>query len=78
MPIGVQLVLTYAGLCAVWLGMKFVHRVFKRLGNRTSMDDLIDRAEDGMDDAADRVAGYWKNRKTRKRKEEERPIVTIR
>ena len=42
-----------------------------------TMDDAIDRIENGMDNAADKVAGYFKGRK-RKRKEEEKPIVTIR
>lgn len=79
MSIGVQLVLTYAGICAVVLGMKFVHRIFKRLGNRSNTDYLIDRMEDSMDNAADKVAGYFKERKKRRReKEDNRPIVTIR
>ena len=59
----------------MWTGIKFVFLVFKRLSSKNAMNDLIDRAEDGLEDAAGKVAGYWKNRK---RKEEERPIVTIR
>ena len=71
-----ELVLSLAGLLAVWTGLKFVFLVFKRLGNKNAMNDLIDRAEDGIEDAADKVAGYWKKRKHEKK--EERPVVTIR
>jgi len=71
-----QTILWFAGVLAVWTGLKFVFMVFKRLGSKNSMNDLIDRMEDGMADAADTVAGYCK--KTRRRKKEEQPIVTIR
>lgn len=70
-----KLIFTIAGILAVWTGIKFVFLVFKRLGSKNSMNDLIDRMEDGMVEGADKVAGYWKNRKKSK---EERPIVTIR
>lgn len=73
-----QTILWFAGVLAVWTGLKFVFMVFKRLSSKNSMNNLLDRMEDGMADAADTVANGWKNRKTRKRKEEERPIVTIR
>lgn len=73
-----KLILTLAGFLAVWTGLKFVFLVFKRLGNKNSMNDLIDRMEDGMVEGADKVAGYLKKQKKRKRKEEEQPIVTIR
>jgi len=72
-----KLILTLAGFLAVWTGLKFVFLVFKRLGSKNAMNDLIDRMEDGMVDGADKVAGYWKNR-NRKKKDEEKPIVTIR
>ena len=72
-----QAILWFAGVLAVWTGLKFVFMVFKRLGSKNSMNDLIDRMEDGMADAADTVAGYCKKQRKRK-KEEERPIVTIR
>lgn len=71
-----KLILTFAGVMAVWTGLKFVFMVFKRLGSKNSMNDLIDRMEDGMSDAADTVAGKWQKRKKDKRKEQ--PIVTIR
>lgn len=69
-----QLILTFAGIMAVWTGLKFLFMVFKRIGSKNSMNNLIDRMEEGMAEGADRVAGYWKNRK----KEKEKPIVTIR
>lgn len=72
-----KLILTLAGFLAVWTGLKFVFLVFKRLSNKNSMNDLIDRMEDGMAEGADKVAGYLKQKK-RKEKKEERPIVTIR
>lgn len=72
-----KLILTLAGFMAVWTGLKFVFLVFKRLGNKNAMNDLIDRMEDGMSEGADKVAGYVKSRKARK-KEKEQPMVTIR
>lgn len=74
-----KLILTLAGLMAVWTGLKFVFLVFKRLGNKNAMNDLIDRMEDGMSEGADKVAGYVKSRKRKARKKEkEQPMVTIR
>ena len=57
------------------LAIKFINKVFKRLGNDRSLDAMLDRAEDSMDNAADKVAGYFKSKR---RKKEEQPIVTIR
>ena len=72
-----NLVWSLITIMAVWTALKFVFLVFKRLGNKNAMNDLIDKMEDGMVQGADTVAGYIKkNRK--KPKEEERPIVTIR
>ena len=59
------------------LVLKFMSKVFKRLGSDANIDDVIDSAEDKMDEAADTVAGYFKE-KRRKRREKEQPIVTIR
>jgi len=72
-----NLVWSLITVMAVWTALKFVFLVFKRLGNKNAMNDLIDRMEDGMADGADKVAGYLKKQKGKK-KEEERPIVTIR
>lgn len=72
-----NLVWSLITVMAVWTALKFVFLVFKRLGNKNAMNDLIDRMEDGMADGADKVAGYLKKQKGQK-KEEERPIVTIR
>lgn len=62
----------------VKLLFKFIHKVFKRLGSDCAIDGLLDRAEDSMDNAADRVAGYFKEKKSRRKTKEEQPIVTIR
>lgn len=62
---------------AMRLLFKFINKVFKRLGSDRNIDSMLDRAEDSMDNAADKVAGYFKEKKRRKQ-EEERPIVTIR
>ena len=71
------LVLKFAGVCVVILGLKFVWKVFQRVGSKTSIDGILDKAEDGMDKAADTVVGYFKT-KAKKKKDDERPIVTIR
>lgn len=72
-----QTILWIAGVLAMWTAIKFVFLVFKRLGSKNSMNDLLDRMEDTMVDGADAVAGYFKQKK-RKKKESEKPIVTIR
>ena len=72
-----ETILWFAGVLAMWTGLKFVFMVFKRLGSKNTMNNLIDRMEDGMAEAADNVAGYCERRKRRKH-DEERPIVTIR
>lgn len=67
-----EFILWVAGLFATWIGLKFVFLLFKRLGSRNAINDVIDRAEDSLADAADKVAGAWKSRKKEKVK------VTIR
>ena len=66
-----ETILWFAGVLALWTGLKFVFMVFKRLSSKNSMNNLIDRMEDGMVQGA----GYIK--KNRKKKDEQ-PIVTIR
>ena len=73
-----NLVWSLITVMAVWTALKFVFLVFKRLGNKNAMNDLIDRMEDGMVQGADTVAGYIKKNRRKEKKEEERPIVTIR
>ena len=74
-----KLVLTIAGILAVWTCIKFVFLVFKRLGSKNSMNDMIARMEDRMAEGAETVAGYIKRtRRNKKRKKKEEPIVTIR
>ena len=72
-----NLVWSLVTVMAIWTCMKFVFLVFKRLGNKNAMNDLIDKMEDGMVNSADTVAGYIKKNR-RKPKEKEQPIVTIR
>lgn len=72
-----QFVWWLTGVLAVILGCKFVIQVFRRLGSKENLEEFIDRAQDGMNAAADRVGNYMKQK--RKQKEEKnRPIVTIR
>lgn len=76
-----ELILWFAGVMAVWTGLKFIFMVFKRLGSKNSMNDILDRAEEKMSEAADSVAGYCKKRKkiaAKRRKEKMQPVVTIR
>jgi len=73
-----NLVWSLITVMAIWTALKFVFLVFKRLGNKNAMNDLIDRMEDGMVQGADTVAGYIKKNRKRSKKDEERPIVTIR
>lgn len=73
-----QTILWFAGVLAIWTGLKFVFMVFKRLGSKSTINDILDRAEDSMADAADTVAGYCKKKRSRRKREEEQPIVTIR
>lgn len=70
-----QTIIWFAGVLATWYGLKFVFMVFKRLGSKNTIDDVLDRAEQKMADAADSVAGYCKKKR---KKKEEQPIVTIR
>ena len=62
---------------AMRIVLKFMNKVFKRLGSDAAMDYALDKTEDAMDNAANSVAGYLKKQK-RRRKEQEQPIVTIR
>lgn len=72
-----QFVWWLTGVCVVIGCCRFVLLVFKRLTSRENMNDLIDRASDGFHNAAERVADSIKQ-KREKKKDEKRPIVTIR
>ena len=50
-----KLILTFISIMAVWTALKFCFMVFKRLGSKNSMNDLIDRMEDGMAEGAEKV-----------------------
>lgn len=71
-----ETILWLAGVLATLYGIKFVFLVFKRLGSKNNINNVLDRMEDSMTEAAGKVANGIKNRKNRN--EEERPIVTIR
>lgn len=69
-----NLIITLIGFLALWTVLKFVFLVFKRLGSKNNMNKFIDGMEYKMSEGADKVATAWKNRK---RKEPEKPTVTI-
>ena len=73
-----NLVWSLITIMAIWTALKFVFLVFKRLGNRNAMNDLIDKMEDGMVQGADTVAGYIRKNRKKSKEKEEQPIVTIR
>lgn len=72
-----EIVLWFVGVMAMWTALKFVFMVFKRLGSKNSMNDLIDKMEDGMQDAADNVASGFKSMKEKRRQKKEQPVVII-
>lgn len=63
------------GVLAMIAAIKFVILVFKRLTSKDALNAVLDRAQDGMANTADRVANYVKKKKAEK---DNRPIVTIR
>ena len=62
---------------ALRLVLRIFKRLFTRLGDPEAIDEQIDKSGNAIDDGVDKVIGYFKNKK-RKRKEDEKPIVTIR
>ena len=73
-----NLVWSLITIMAIWTALKFVFLVFKRLGSRNAMNDLIDKMEDGMVQGADTVAGYIRKNRKKSKEKDEQPIVTIR
>ena len=73
-----NLVWSLITIMAIWTALKFIFLVFKRLGNRNAMNDLIDKMEDGMVQGADTVAGYIRKNRKKSKEKDEQPIVTIR
>lgn len=55
--------------------IKLEWRIFRKLTSPESMEDGIEKGKDAINNAADKVAGYWKSKKDKKK---EQPIVTIR
>lgn len=72
-----QFILWLAGVFATWTLIKFIFMVFKRIGSKNTMNDILDRMEEGMGSAAETVAGYVQKSKSKKKERKERPMVTI-
>lgn len=72
-----QFVYWLTGVCITIACCKIVLRVFRRLTSKDNIDDMIDRATDGINNTADRVADSIRQKKEQ-RKKEKQPIVTIR
>lgn len=70
-----QFVWWLTGVLATLGGIKFVWMVFKKLTSKENLEAVLDRAEDGMNNTADRIGNYFKKKKAEK---DNRPIVTIR
>lgn len=62
----VQFIVWMVSVLATWVALKFVFLLFKRLGSRNSIEQVIDGAENKLSEAADKVAGAWKSRKKEK------------
>lgn len=80
-----QFVWWMTGVLATITAVRFVVLVFKRLTSKENMNYLLDRANDGLHNTADKVGNYLKDKnqkkkkkRTRSKKVDNRPIVTIR
>ena len=71
-----QFVWWLIGVYATITACRFVILVFKRFTGKASMEDLIDKASNGFQKAADKVAENIKERKKEKR-EANKVRVTI-
>lgn len=75
-----QFVWWLTGVCFVIALSRFVILVFKRLMSKENMNDLIDKANKGMHDAANKMVDgieQSRNRRRAKKEEKNRPIVEI-
>ena len=82
-----QFVWWLTGVCATVAACRFVILVFKRLTSKESLNSMLDRANYGLHNAANKVAyGLEQSKKNRKKKiakkkkeqiERNRPIVEI-
>lgn len=82
-----QIVWWLTGVLVTISAIRFVFLVFKKLMTKDNMNDLIDRANEGIHNAANKVVNgiekkCYESRKKRARKKREemkknRPIVTI-
>ena len=69
-----EIVWWLAGILASLTACKFVFAVFKRIGSKATLEEVIDRAEEGITNGANKIADKLKKRKEEKH---EKPIVTI-
>ena len=75
-----QFVWWLTGVCFVIALSRFVILVFKRLMSKENMDDLIDKANNGLHSAANKAVDSIEqhiDKRREKKKERERPIVEI-
>lgn len=70
-----EFVLWLAGVLATVTACKFVFAVFKRISSKDNLADVIDIANQGISNGANKLVDSIKKRK--ERKHEEKPIVTI-
>ncbi len=69
-----QFIWWLTGVLAIITGCRFVLMVFKKVTSKENMASVIDHAQQGMMNAADSAANYFKSKK---KKNDNQPIVTI-
>ena len=72
-----QFVWWLTGVLATVAMCKFVLLVFKKLTSKENLETVLEKANNGLHDAADNVGEYLK-KKQRQRKKKNRCTVTIR
>ena len=70
-----KFVFWFAGILATIAALRFVIEVFKRITSKQNMSSLLDRAEDGIKNTAEKTANFIKEKRKEKKNE---PVVTIR
>ena len=63
------------GVFATIMAIRFLILVFKRISSKENLEAIIDKAQDGIRNGAEKVGDYVKNKKNKKNNE---PRVTIR
>lgn len=57
------------GVCAIIAACKFVILVFKKVTSKENMNEMLDRANYGLQDAANRAASWYDKNKERRKKQ---------